>query len=325
MHYDATARTIRCTASTIAVDGTFSYSYRATVDAAAQGTSSATFRNVACYRASSEDQPDAVFTGCDEASVVVPPNPYVDLGVVKTVSADTVAPGATLTWTLVATNHGPGTSTGFVLADELPPGVTFVSSTADPALTCTTPLAGATGNVTCAAPSVTAGTSLTVTITGAVPASTPNGTVLTNVATINRDQPEPTPDPHPNRDEAQTRVDNGVPLPPPPAPEPEPSGPVAPPVPESVLSVLSDRVAGTRLSLHKSVAGARAASGDTVSFRLRVKNIGEAGALLVRVCDVLPRGMTIGSAPRFPAVGRALCVNVGRASSRTRPSAQLTG
>ena len=86
----------------------------------------------------------------------MPPNPYVDLGVVKTVSDQVVAPGATLTWTLVATNHGPGTSTGFVLADELPAGVTFVSHTADAPLTCTTPAPGAGGVVRCTAPSVPA-------------------------------------------------------------------------------------------------------------------------------------------------------------------------
>jgi uncharacterized repeat protein (TIGR01451 family) len=330
--YDATTRAIRCVVGTIAVNGTFTFSYRATVNAAAQGTSSATLRNVACYVANSEDQPEAQFTGCDEASVVVPPNPYVDLGVVKTVSAETIAPGGTLTWTLVATNHGPGTSTNFTLADELPAGVTFVSATAPAALTCTTPAVGATGNVTCTAPSVAAGTSFTVTITGTVPASAANGNVLTNVVTVHGDQPEPTPDPNPNRDEAQTRVDNGQPLPPPPPPEPEPSGPVEPPVREVAQSVLSDRVAGTRLSLHKSVTQAQAAAGDTVSFRLRVKNIGEAGALVVRVCDVLPRGMSLASAPRFRSVGRALCVNVGhlrvgearsyRVTARIAPSAR---
>lgn len=311
--YDSMERAIRCDIGTVAVGGSFTYAYVGRVNAAAQGTTSASLQNTACFSANSSDPLEGVFDGCDAANVMVPPNPYVDLGVVKTVSADTIAPGGTLTWTLVATNHGPGTSTNFTLADELPAGVTFVSSTADPPLTCTTPAVGATGTVTCTAPSVAAGKSMTVTITGSVPASTANGTVLTNVTTVHGDQSEPTPDPHPNRDETQTRVDNGQPpLPPPPPPEPDPNGPVAPPVPASSLSVLSDRVAGTRLSLSKRVTGARvAAAGDTVSFRLRVRNAGEAGAINVRVCDVLPRGLTLASAPRFRAVGRAMCVRVG--------------
>lgn len=36
-----------------------------------------------------------------------------------------------------------------------------------------------------------------------------------------------------------------------------------------------------------------------------------APAINVRVCDVLPRGLTLASAPRFRAVGRAMCVRVG--------------
>ena len=127
--YDPDTRNVHCAVGTLEPDGSFTFAYRATVSAAAQGTTPAALYNLACYLANSQDQPDAEFYGCAPASVEVPPNPYVDLGVVKSVSADVVAPGATLTWTLVATNHGPGTSTGFTVADELPPGVAFVSHT----------------------------------------------------------------------------------------------------------------------------------------------------------------------------------------------------
>ena len=98
--YVAETRSIRCDVGTLQPDATFEFSYRATVSAGAQGTSPAQLRNTACYLANSEDQPNTDFTGCAETSVEVPPNPYVDLGVVKTVSADVVAPGASLTWTL---------------------------------------------------------------------------------------------------------------------------------------------------------------------------------------------------------------------------------
>ena len=208
--YNSSTRAVRCNVGTLAPGASFTFAYQATVSAAAQGLAPAALRNVACYVANSEDQPDSEFRGCDETSVEVPPNPYVDLGVVKTVPDDVVAPGATLTWTIVATNHGPGASTGFVLADQLPAGMQFVGHTADPALTCTTPAPGATGAVVCTAPSVpavpAAGSSLTVTITATVPAGTANGAVLFNVVTVNGDQPEPTPDPHPNRDVVPTRV-----------------------------------------------------------------------------------------------------------------------
>jgi uncharacterized repeat protein (TIGR01451 family) len=73
--YNDITRAIRCTAGSLAPDGSFSYSYRATVSAVAQGDSSAPLINTACFTANSEDQPDTVFTGCDQASVVVPPAP----------------------------------------------------------------------------------------------------------------------------------------------------------------------------------------------------------------------------------------------------------
>ena len=127
-------------------DAKFTYSYNATVSAAAAGRQPrARWSTTPATTANSEDQPDVVFHGCDPATVVVPPAPPrqpADLGVVKTVSHNIVKPGDTLTWTVVGTNYGPATSTGFVLADQLPPGVQFVSATASPALTCTTPAVG---------------------------------------------------------------------------------------------------------------------------------------------------------------------------------------
>ena len=56
--YDPDTRTIHCAVGTLAPDAVFSFAYRATVSAAAQGTAPATLTNVACYLANSEDQPD---------------------------------------------------------------------------------------------------------------------------------------------------------------------------------------------------------------------------------------------------------------------------
>ena len=235
--YDAASRTISCNVGTLAVDASFSYSWHARVSAAAQGTSPVALVNSACYASNSQDQPDETFSGCDDATVVVPPDPHVDLGVVKTVSDDVAERGATLTWHVTGTNHGPGTSTGFVLADQLPAGVVFVSATASPALMCTTPAVGSTGgSVIRTAPSVPAapaqGSSLTLTIVGTVSSSATDGATLLNVATVNGNEPEPVPDPHPNRDIVPTRVVvPPTPTPPPPPPPPEPDGPVQPPVP----------------------------------------------------------------------------------------------
>jgi uncharacterized repeat protein (TIGR01451 family) len=309
--YGPDTRIVTCNAGRLEPGQKFSFAYRATVAGAAQGTSPARLTNLACYVANSERQPGNAFRGCAPAAVEVPPNPYADLGVVKTVLGDVVQPGATLTWTLVATNHGPQTSTGFELRDQLPPGVAFVSHTAESPLACTTPAVGSTGSVVCTAPTVVAGSSLTVTITATVPAGTAGGTVLRNITTVNGDQLEPTPDPHPNRDTATTTVITDTPTPPIPPGPPDPTGPPAPPIPPAGGGVLGAEASGTRLSLRKTANASTVTPGKRITFRLRVRNAGEALAVNVRVCDRLPRGLALVRARGFRRSGGRLCRSLG--------------
>ena len=148
-----------------------------------------------------------------------------------------------------------------------------------------------------------------MTITGTVPAGAANGTVLHNVVTVDGDQPEPVPDPHPNRDVALTSV--GTPDPSPPYP-PDPDGPVAPPVDPPAGGVSPEQEASTRLSIRKRTDDPLV-PGGTVTYRLRVANVGDASALDVRVCDRLPRGLRAVRAREFHAAsdGR-VCRNLGR-------------
>ena len=310
-------RAIRCAVGTLAVDANFTYSYHARVNGAAQGPTSAPLVNTACYRSNSEDQPATLFFGCDDATVVVPPRPIVDLGVVKSVSDDVVNPGATVTWHVTGTNYGPGTSTGFVLADQLPAGVAFVSAVATPPLTCTTPPVGSSGAVTCTAPSVpakpAAGSSLSVNIVATVPANAPDGSLLLNIATVNGNENEPVPDPHPNRDETVTRVVvPPEPIPVPTPPDPEPDGPPVPPVPNPTPPFVPPGLAGTTLGIHKSPDRAKAHRGDTIAYRLRVTNTGEALARSVRVCDAPQPGLAFVSTPGFSRSGGRACITIAR-------------
>jgi uncharacterized repeat protein (TIGR01451 family) len=332
--YSDATRTISCAVGTLDPDAHFTYSYEARVDATAQGDSPAPLVNPACYESNSEDQPAVLYTGCDQASVVVPPAPppAADLGVVKTVDHNIVAPGDTLTWTIVGTNHGPATSTGFVLADQLPAGVAFVSATHSSALTCTAPPVGAGGAITCTAPSVpaapAAGSSLTLTIVATVPATTANGTLLLNIATVNGDQTEPTPDPHPNRDQTLTRVlVPDMPIPPiPPSPPPlppDPNGPLEPPAPPVHPPTLPPGPAGTRIALHKTATPRVARAGQTIAYALRLSNIGDAAALHVRVCDTPPAGLTVISAPGFHRSGRAICTTMSRLNTQRHRTFRL--
>ncbi len=322
--YSAPTRAITCAVGTVAPGGSFSYKFQATVGAAAAGPGPGLLTNTGCYRSNSADQPEVPFNGCSAAAVVVPPLPpqpqLVDLGVVKTVSASVVAPGATLTWSLLATNHGPGTSTGFVLADQLPAGVVFTSLSAPPSLTCSTPPVGAAGAITCTASSVPPapadGSSLAVTITGRVLDNTPDGELLVNVATVAGDQPEPLPDPNSNRDSTVSRVvvpEKPIPAPKPPIPEAEvlPSGPLELPVAAEKLPG-PPGILDTTLALHKQAAPSHVVTGGTVEFKLVVRNTGENTALGVRVCDALPKGLVPASTRGFSVRGRAVCATLSR-------------
>ncbi|MFC8734428.1 hypothetical protein ACFT5B_18390 [Luteimicrobium sp. NPDC057192] len=51
-----------------------------------------------------------------------------DVGVTKTVNDTTPAVGSDVTFTIRATNHGPGQATGVVVTDQLPASLTYVSS-----------------------------------------------------------------------------------------------------------------------------------------------------------------------------------------------------
>lgn len=55
--------------------------------------------------------------------------PLADVGVTKTASAATAAPGAQVTYTIVVSNSGPSTAQAVTVTDVLPAGLTFVSGT----------------------------------------------------------------------------------------------------------------------------------------------------------------------------------------------------
>ena len=169
------------------------------------------------------------------------------------------------------------------------------------------------------------GSSLTLTIVATVPAGTPDGSLLLNVATVQGDQNEPAPDPHPNRDVTLTTVVvPDQPLPPPPAPAPpDPAGPPALPVPQPDEPA-NVAVLGTRLSLHKQATPKIVHAGAKVAFALRVRNVAEDSALNVRVCDTLPRGLTVVSAPGFKVRGGTLCKTLGTLKVLTARTLRFT-
>jgi uncharacterized repeat protein (TIGR01451 family) len=104
---------------------------------------------------------------------------------------DPIAAGQSLTYTATVINHGPSDATTVSFDDTLPSGETFVSLSAPPSWSCTTPAVGSAGAVSCQINKLAAGDESILTLTVAVDATAPGGTVLTNTATVAAMTPDP--------------------------------------------------------------------------------------------------------------------------------------
>ena len=110
-------------------------------------------------------------------------------------SSGTVLSGGSDSFVITATNNGPLDAAGLTFTDTLPPATVFQSFTAPSGWTCTTPAVGATGAVTCAASALTNGSSAQFTVVVGVPCATPNGTAITDSATVASTTLNPNPTP----------------------------------------------------------------------------------------------------------------------------------
>jgi uncharacterized repeat protein (TIGR01451 family) len=106
-----------------------------------------------------------------------------DLGLTMSDSADPAAVGATLTYTLTATNAGPDNSTGAVIDDDLPSGVAYLPSSTGCSFT------SGTGHVFCVIGALAAGSSRQAQIR--VRPTSPSPPTLSNSATIAANEQDP--------------------------------------------------------------------------------------------------------------------------------------
>jgi uncharacterized repeat protein (TIGR01451 family) len=105
-----------------------------------------------------------------------------DLAITKADSPDPVRVREPLTYTLAVTNNGPSPTTGVIVTDTLPGGVTFGSASASQGSCSQT-----AGTVTCPLGNLANGASATVTIT-----VTPTATgTLTNTASVDGNEDDP--------------------------------------------------------------------------------------------------------------------------------------
>ncbi|WP_299921853.1 hypothetical protein [uncultured Nocardioides sp.] len=106
--------------------------------------------------------------------------PSADLSITKTATPAVPVPGTEMTWTLTVTNAGPSVATGVVVRDDVADALTGVSASSDRS---PEPCSVASGNVvTCPVPTMAVGATLTVTITGRLPADFTGD--LDNTATV---------------------------------------------------------------------------------------------------------------------------------------------
>src|SRR5262249_54919927 len=148
------------------------------------------FTNVATVTGHPPVGPDVTASASANVTVNPPPTPtptpqtpqVVDLAIVKTASPTSLEKGGNVTYTLTVTNNGPITDTGVQVADSLPAGVTYVSSSSSQG-TCT-----GTAVVQCNVGTMTNGQKVTITI---VVNTVATGTIA-NTATVVGALPETT-------------------------------------------------------------------------------------------------------------------------------------
>jgi uncharacterized repeat protein (TIGR01451 family) len=192
-------------------------------------------------------------SGCTQTSAVagatitVPSIPVVatttaDIAITKSVDVATTHEGATVHYTLTATDNGPATSTDVVATDTLPSGLTFVNATA----TAGTSYSSSTGTWTIG--TLASGSSATLTIAANVNTGTASSTI-TNTATITENASTTDPNLANNTATASTYV------------EPNPSGTCS--VATAIAETVSNPTPNVGDTITYTLAGAPAFTAPT--------------------------------------------------------------
>jgi uncharacterized repeat protein (TIGR01451 family) len=178
-----------------------------------------------------------------------------DLALTKTASPEPVVSGSTLTYRLLVSNNGPGTSNGVVVTDPLPVGTTFLSCTVSQG-NCLGPAVGSNGTVIANPGSIPSPGFAVVTIVVTVTA--PGGITLTNTAFVTAVTPDPSP------------ANNTA----------------------TATSTVSPAPGGADLSVVKNSSAATVPSGSNLTYTVTVHNGGPDLATGVIMTDALPTGTT---------------------------------
>jgi uncharacterized repeat protein (TIGR01451 family) len=123
------------------------------------------------------------------ATTTVTPLPTADLGITKSTTTTNAAPGASIAYTIVVTNHGPDTATSVTMTDTLPATLLFQSIAAPAGYVCTTPTIGTTGTISCTGSSLANGAMATFTL-NVTSVSNANGAIA-NTASVSGTPSDP--------------------------------------------------------------------------------------------------------------------------------------
>lgn len=168
--------TVNCTTPTLP-PGTATV----TITASTPPTASGTFSTTATITSATPD-PNANDNSFDVDVLVAP---STDFSVAVTGNPNPVTAGTNLTWTVVATNNGPSTAIAASVSIPLPAPTTFVSIAAPSGWTCSTPVAGTNGTISCSlSTTMNSATQATFTIVSNVPSSVADGTTLSVTASV---------------------------------------------------------------------------------------------------------------------------------------------
>jgi len=166
----SSAQIVTCTEATIPAGGSVSYDIPVTLAPSLSDGTNISLQGLA----SAADAPSA------NTHLVVPAFAKADVAIEKTGPA-TVAPDGTITYTITVTNHGPSNAQSVTWHDPTDGNLTTITS-----YPC-----GNTGlTVTCNLGTLAPGETRTFTLTVTVNPSVPDGTVITNCATVYTGSPD---------------------------------------------------------------------------------------------------------------------------------------
>ena len=176
--------TVNCTIATLPASAGASFTLVVNVGAAtANGTIITNTAGV-----TSTDDPVA---GNNSATASTTVSSGANLLVLKSDSPDPAVANGNITYVITVRNDGPLAATSAMLTDVIPANTTFVSRAAAAGWTCTTPVVGGIGTVSCTNPSVAASAVATFTLVVKVNAGVASGIVISNTATVSSATTDP--------------------------------------------------------------------------------------------------------------------------------------